>query len=1388
MSQSLDEWNTSLQGADLEPKLNALSDISRQLSSTQESLGLTPTDPLLANLGKCLASGHPGLGLATLNCLAGLFAYVSQYQPALIKYVLQYQLVPLIDRIGDSKRLARDRATQVLAELWQAVSVTEAKQGPGTVNGHGGPTGLRASTPSASRLRTPARPRLPLSASSPNMGALSTSASSFMALYERDVKLKAFQHKTARVREQILVWLRHCNKHYPHFPVKRYVSFAVKLLEDPTETVRESAKIVLAHLVGVGGPETLEEITQEIRKRNVRPSLAEAVLGKHAVSGLLATPARPPASGGISGLSLRPPSREGFSDLPRPKTSLGLSGPDSRGFGAEPALVGRALRKASDPVGTPSEAHLRASVPNPVAEFEITPEVAPVRILSSKFLDQEVAAMLPGFAGKEGEDNWMQREKAIIRLRAMVKGGNLDEYAGPFLHHLKVLTDGILKALHSLRTTLQLATTHLLIDLSVVLRARLDPLAELLLHNLLKLCGLTKKLSSQAGYQSACVLVRYASYQPRLFGLLVTALSDKNVSLRTSAIGIVRVLLESHAFPESGERTTDALALLNKALKLALVDATPKVREAAREVYWLYWAGHPTAADAFLGTIDSTTKKQVLREQTKYAHLRRTVVATVATNTGLPAARPVGIAGRHSAPASPPQRPVSRSSDHRPASSTMRPPAAKPCHTLKFASTSSSSSALHTTTTPAAASSGLFSSVSGTHTASRRSETAAVAAMRPRPSSRTGHLPAANGATLPAPRSFDAGCASGGLPSYRSRTPTTSTSTAINSAGGVNAPSSVPVRRYSGSNSGSGKPTATDVPAKPLFSQPPIFKHSSHSASRARSPLASTTASPPLTSPLNRLGASPSKNHQPHFRYEPGVTRSPGALIPAVESPAPLIMSPPQALAPASVATHAMDVDLPSGLELAEQSPSPYPVPAAVTSRHDGGDVFTTPSQSTTAAASPTPTSTATPTPLPTAAPDVARPVDLACTPPPNPAWTMMDISPAKVAVTTPVSPRPAAQHHSNSPLVQPQDSVRPLPLPGATYNTPQLIKMGVYYAITPCADEKLGGLSTLGPTSTLLHPPKFNLPVGSPPQDSDLPALSESVVTTAIERLTAGQVDAELFERLAYCVVQTSVLHQPTTSTATDGGLRPSSDLFNQLAVGLITFLAAPSAHPAFVRHALEILHLMLNRPAESWENRTASGAFEILLHCQANPWDDIAAATDLCLEALVTHLPVCQVQYLLLDFLHATDSPPATTSPDTSSPVLPASFRDTVLRHPACHASGFTLLDVLLPRLTWDEVEAMLPQTMAHVVRGINATHPRVRRAAVGVFAAFQVQGARAATNAMAEDTASPVEGGFPESAPIGPMAVLGEYKSLLSDAQLNLVENVTAERLLHAGLTMG
>ena len=66
---------------------------------------------------------------------------------------------------------------------------------------------------------------------------------------------------------------------------------------------------------------------------------------------------------------------------------------------------------------------------------------------SARDLEQEFASMLPHFEGKETERNWQPRDKAISRIRGMLKGDVHIRFPEGFLHGIR---NGMLEA--SLKT------------------------------------------------------------------------------------------------------------------------------------------------------------------------------------------------------------------------------------------------------------------------------------------------------------------------------------------------------------------------------------------------------------------------------------------------------------------------------------------------------------------------------------------------------------------------------------------------------------------------------------------------------------------------------------------------------------------------------------------------------------------------------------------------------------------------------------------------------------------------------------------------------------------------------------------------------------------------
>lgn len=225
--------------------------------------------------------------------------------------------------------------------------------------------------------------------------------------------------------------------------------------------------------------------------------------------------------------------------------------------------------------------------PLSIAEQEAS-KLAPIYVESPRDLEETFREMHPWFEGKEAESNWLKREKCIEKLRRIVQGNAPHDYTTLFLASIKTLLDGVLKTVNSLRTTVCTIGCHLVQDLARVCGSGLDNMVEILLQNLVKLCGNTKKISAAKANDTVNSIMANVSYHVRLLQHIHSASQDKNVQPRTYASGWLKTVLtkpgsSKHIFEHSG-----GLDLIEKTVKGGLNDGNPGVRENMRPVYWAF--------------------------------------------------------------------------------------------------------------------------------------------------------------------------------------------------------------------------------------------------------------------------------------------------------------------------------------------------------------------------------------------------------------------------------------------------------------------------------------------------------------------------------------------------------------------------------------------------------------------------------------------------------------------------------------------------------------------------------------------------------------------------------------------------------------------------------
>lgn len=227
--------------------------------------------------------------------------------------------------------------------------------------------------------------------------------------------------------------------------------------------------------------------------------------------------------------------------------------------------------------------------PAPSASELEAEQLQAIHVHSHRELEEIFREMHPLFEGKESEQNWSPREKSIIKLRRIAKGNTPHDLAPTFLAAVKANLDGILKTVNSLRTTVSTNGCHLLQDIARNFGPGLDPMVEILLQNLIKLCGGTKTINAQNGNATVDAIFSHVSYNVRLMQHIWNACQDKNVRPRSYATGWLKTLITKHGHHKHVLEHANGLELIEKCIKKGLDDANKDVRDGVRSTYWAFW-------------------------------------------------------------------------------------------------------------------------------------------------------------------------------------------------------------------------------------------------------------------------------------------------------------------------------------------------------------------------------------------------------------------------------------------------------------------------------------------------------------------------------------------------------------------------------------------------------------------------------------------------------------------------------------------------------------------------------------------------------------------------------------------------------------------------------
>ncbi|TBU58755.1 clasp N terminal-domain-containing protein [Dichomitus squalens] len=598
--------NQCAKSNDIDAKVDAITKLQAEFEAGTE---IPDPDALVQVLKACLRISNQHLTTATLSALPPCIPLLVTRHPAQIplpssstspaastssatsspvdahalRQVLT-QLMPagggVVDRLGDSRERAREKARETLVVM-------------GGFAFRAGSTGSHMG-----RSRDGKGPESPLH------------------LFERFLREGGMTSKVARVREQAILTLVHVRRTHHLFPLRPYLPHLVDAMEDTDPTVRECAKQSVVELfTGPGVTDAARaDLKKEMAKKGVRKTIADGILARVLAGGAGAsTPGTLSDAGSENGdlagaaREYVPPSIALMNRRPGPTVAGTASGTMSR-------VVSQGNVRSEIPRPASRAAVMSPSGEGPSAAAGAGSDAKAVYIASSRDLENEFASMLRPFEGKETEHNWADRERAIQRVRGMLKGDVHERYTDTFLHGLKNgFMEASLKTLASLRTTVSANTCALYSELAIALGTALDPFCDLLYTNLLRMANLTKKIAAQISQATVATLIQHTSAQPKtLLPLFWNTLQDKAINTRAYVVAHVKTFLEVHgARSAHAIESHGAIDHLEKIVKKALGDANAGVRDSARQVFWIFHGIWPERGTAILHSLESVARKQL---------------------------------------------------------------------------------------------------------------------------------------------------------------------------------------------------------------------------------------------------------------------------------------------------------------------------------------------------------------------------------------------------------------------------------------------------------------------------------------------------------------------------------------------------------------------------------------------------------------------------------------------------------------------------------------------------------------------------------------------------------------------------------------------------------
>lgn len=469
-----------------------------------------------------------------------------------VRYVMQTLLPPLLACLGDTRDRSREASKAIIVQIAKAASAVT-----------------------------------PLAATAANHSSIKSSHETPFALFERIVIESGLTSKVPRVKEQITLLLPVLRQSIEKFPLRPFLPSLVDHLSDADANVREASRATVISLFSNASPTAKSELKKEMEKKGTRKQTVDAIIEQ--VFSASITPADPVDE--PEHAIRKPPTTTSSNRFSTLNAALAAeevgSGPSSRSASRSASRMGGA--------GDAKENDIR-----------------PVYIASSHELERAFATMVPHFEGKETEHNWQNREQDVVKIRGMLKTSTYQAHPSAFASGIRLLSEGILKAVASLRTTLSIHGITLISELAQQMGDDLEAQAEVFFTALIRMAGFTKKIVANASQATVGEILKSVSYRHKYLELISQGMQDKNFGMRAAMCQHLDTILSVHGKHRKHALEGHAgLSAITTICKKGLADPNKDVRAFARNAFYRVEQIWPSTARVIYDSLDMSIQKQV---------------------------------------------------------------------------------------------------------------------------------------------------------------------------------------------------------------------------------------------------------------------------------------------------------------------------------------------------------------------------------------------------------------------------------------------------------------------------------------------------------------------------------------------------------------------------------------------------------------------------------------------------------------------------------------------------------------------------------------------------------------------------------------------------------